>query len=75
MFGDANSWGAFSKPLAVIWGCVLVAIAITFGLHVLGLPIWLSVPAFGVSFVGVMFLVKPLFRKAEPTFEHSSEEQ
>jgi hypothetical protein len=41
----------------------------------MGLPIWLSVPVFGISFVGLVVLTKPLFKKAEPTFENSAEDQ
>lgn len=73
MFGDANSWGAFAGPQAVIWGCVLVALGATFGFYMAGMPLWFSLPVFGLVFVGCLAVARPLFEQVEPVFEHEDE--
>lgn len=74
MFGDANSWSAFSRPTAVIWGCVLVALVATLALYPLGNPIWASLPVFIVVFIGCLLVARPMIENAEPVFDFIDEE-
>ena len=73
MFGD-RSTSAFSGLQAVVLGILSTAVAGTLVLYALGLPIEMSGVVFLALLVATFVLSIPLWKRAEPRFEHADRE-